>query len=175
MDKTINNKIKCNIIICGPAIGKTYLAEHDSKFVDIDGMKADYKYNLYHLSKEEKEKGKSNRGQIINYDSTKYAIELLKKTIHEDRIALLSYNEKIIEFILENKYEYCLVYADKTLFKEYAERMKNRGNNDLFIEKMTNKKSWNEFYQQNINDKNPTYKIKLKPGQYLSDIKDLFV
>ena len=53
--------------------------------------------------------------------------------------------------------------------------MKNRGNNDLFIEKMTNKKSWNEFYQQNINDKNPTYKIKLKSGQYLSDIKDLFM
>ena len=38
-------KYKCNIIVCGPAIGKTYLAEHDSRFVDIDGMKADYKYD----------------------------------------------------------------------------------------------------------------------------------
>ena len=178
MDKIIDildRKIKCNIIICGPAIGKTYLSEHNSRFVDIDGMKADYKYNLYNLSKEEKEKGKLNRGQIINYDSTKYAIELLKKTISEDRIALLSYNEKIIEFILENKYEYCLVFADINLQNEYAQRMKKRGNNSQFIEQMTNKKSWDEFYVKNINDNNPTYKIKLKSGQYLSDIKDLFV
>lgn len=41
-----DSKIRCNIIVCGPAIGKTYLAEHDSRFVDVDGMKADYKYNL---------------------------------------------------------------------------------------------------------------------------------
>lgn len=168
-------KIKCNIIVCGPAIGKTYLAEQDSRFVDIDGMKADYKYNLYNFTKEEKEKGKLNRGEIVNHDSSKYAIELLKKTISEDRIALLSYNAKIIEFIIENKYEYCLVFADKDLFKEYAERMKIRGNNSIFIEKMTNQKSWNEFYEENINDKNSTYKIKLNSGQYLSDIKGLFV
>ena len=94
-------KIKCNIIVCGPAIGKTYLAVHDSKFVDIDGMKADYKYNLYNVSQEEKEKRKLNRGKIVNFDSSKYAIELLKKTISENRIALLSYNEKIIDFIIE--------------------------------------------------------------------------
>lgn len=178
MDKIIDvldEKIKCNIIVCGPAIGKTYLSEQDSKFVDIDGMKADYKYNLYNVSKDEKEKGKLDRGEIINHDSSKYAIELLKKTISEGRIALLSYNKKIIEFILENKYEYCLVFADKSLQNEYAQRMKKRGNNSLFIEQMTNQKNWEEFYEKNINDKNPTYKIKLKSGQYLSDIKDLFV
>ena len=168
-------KIKCNIIVCGPAIGKTYLAERDSRFVDIDGMKADYKYNLYNLSKEEKEKGKLNRGKIVNKDSTKYAIELLKKKISENHIVLLSYNTKIIDFLKENKYDYCLVYADKTLLEEYAERMKKRGNNSIFIEKMTNQKSWDEFYKKNINDKYPSYKIKLKSGQYLSDIKDLFI
>jgi len=168
-------KIKCNIIVCGPAIGKTYLAEKDSKFVDIDGMKADYKYNLYNLTLEEKEKGKLNRGEVVNSDSSKYAIELLKKTISENRIALLSYHKKIIDFIVENKYEYCLVYANKSLLYEYADRMKKRGNNSIFIEKMTNKKTWDEFYEKNINDKTPTYKIELMLGQYLSDIKDMFL
>lgn len=172
---SLNKKINCNIIVCGPAIGKTYLAEQDSRFVDVDGMKADYKYNLYDLPIEEKEKGKLNRGETVKHDSTKYAIELLKKTINENRIALLSYHEKIIEFILENKYDYCLVYADKNLKNEYAQRMKKRGNNDLFIEQMTNQESWDDFYNKNINDKNPTYKIELKEGQYLSDIKDLFI
>jgi len=171
----VDKKIKCNIIICGPAIGKTYLSEKDSRFVDVDGMKADYKYNLYNFSKEEKEKSKLDRGEIINYDSSKYAIELLKKTISENRIALLSYNKKILDFILENKYEYCLVFADKNLKNEYAQRMKKRGNNQVFIEQMTNQKNWDEFYEKNLNDKNPTYKIKLNSKQYLSDIKELFL
>ena len=82
-------KIKCNIIVCGPATGKTYLAEQDSRFVDVDGMKADYKYNLYGLSKEEKEKGKLNRGETVNTDSSKYAMDLLNKTIKEGKVTLL--------------------------------------------------------------------------------------
>ena len=170
-----SRKIKCNIIVCGPATGKTYLAEHDKRFVDIDGMKADYKYNLYNLPLEEKEKSKLNRGEVIKHDSSKYAIELLKETINSNRIALLSYNTKVIDFIIENKYEYCLIFADKTLLEEYKTRMKNRGNNQAFIEQMTNQANWDGFYEQNILDKKPTYKIELKSGQYLSDIKDLFL
>ena len=46
------------MIVCGPAVGKTYLAERDKRFIDLDGMKAEYKYGLYSLSNEEKEKGK---------------------------------------------------------------------------------------------------------------------
>jgi len=168
-------KIKCNIIVCGPAIGKTYLAKTDSRFVDIDGMKADYKYNLYNIPLIEKEKTKLDRGQVVNYDSSKYAIELLEKTISENKVALLSYNPKIIGYIIENNYEYCLVFADKNLLEEYKERMITRGNNTKFIDQMTNPNNWNEFYEKNINDTKPTYKIKLKSKQYLTDIKDLFI
>ena len=99
----------------------------------------------------------------------------MKKTINDNKIALLSYNKKVIEFVIENKIEYCLVYADKELCNEYAERMKKRGNNSKFIEQMTNKKAWEQFYNDNVNDENPTYKVKLESGQYLSDIKDAFV
>lgn len=168
-------KIKCNIIVCGPAIGKTYLANKDNRFVDVDAMKADYKYNLYNLSIEEKERGKLNRGEVVKKDSSKYAIELLKKVISENRIALLSYNKKVIDFIIENKYEYCLVFVDKELRNEYVGRMKKRGNNLKFIEKTTNEEEWNQLYEKSINDKNATYKIKLKSGEYLSDIKDMFI
>lgn len=168
-------KIKCNIIVCGPATGKTYLADQDSRFVDVDGMKADYKYNLYGLSKEEKKKGKLNRGETVNTDSSKYAMDLLNKTIKEGKVALLSYNKKIINYIIENKYEYCLVYANKNLGDEYAKRMRDRGNSDLFVEQMTNKNEWEDFYERNVADPNPTYKIELNEGQYLSDIKEVFI
>ena len=169
-------KIKCNIIVCGPAIGKSYLAEHDNRFIDIDEMKADYKYNLYGVSREEKEKTKLNRGETINSNSSKYAIELLGKTIANNQVALISYaSKKIMSFIIDNGYEFCLVYANKNLREEYAERMKNRGNSTIFIEKMTNQEHWDEFYDESVNDKNAKYKIELKSGQYLSEIKDLFI
>ena len=40
----MEKSIKCNVIVCGPAIGKTYLAKHDKRFIDLDDMKATYKY-----------------------------------------------------------------------------------------------------------------------------------
>ena len=40
---------------------------------------------------------------------------------------------------------------------------------------MTNQEHWDQFYDENVNDKNAKYKIELKSGQYLSDIKDLFL
>jgi len=168
-------KIKCRVIVCGPAVGKTYLAKHDDKFVDIDGIKADYKYNLYDVSEKEKERGKLNRGKVHKTDSSQYAIKLLLDTFNNKKIALLSYHEKLINFLIENEIEYCLVYADKCLRKEYAERMRKRGNTENFIEQMTSENAWNNFYEENEFDNKPKYKIKLKKGQYLSDIKDLFI
>ena len=55
------------------------------------------------------------------------------------------------------------------------ERMKKRGNNDIFIKKMTETKEWKRFYEENRNDIRPKYKIELNSGQYLSDIKNIFL
>ena len=53
--------------------------------------------------------------------------------------------------------------------------MKKRGNNDVFIERMTEEKLWKKFYEENRNDTRPKYKIELNNGQYLSDIKNIFL
>ncbi|MDD3341010.1 MAG: hypothetical protein PHN72_02255 [Bacilli bacterium] len=168
-------KIDCNVIVCGPAIGKTYLAKTDKRFIDLDGIKADYKYNLGNMSTIEKESGKLNRGSIVHHDSTKYAIQILQEKINQDYIILLTYKGGLLKYVMDNKISYCLVYADKDLCTEYANRMKNRGNSSPFIEEMTNEEAWNQFYLNNEMDQNPSYKVKLKKGQYLSDIKNLFV
>ena len=168
------SKYDCKIILCGPATGKTFLANHDNRFVDIDGMRAKYKYNIENLSYEEFEKGKSNRGIVVNNDSMNYSIKLLKNTINSGKVALISYHKELLEYIINNKIDYCLVYADISLRKEYIKRMKNRGNNEKFIDDMTNENSWKKFYKANENDTKPKYKVKLKKGQYISDIADLF-
>ena len=167
-------KYKCSVILCGPAVGKTYLANHDSRFVDIDQEKSKYKYGLDNCSIEELEKGKSNRGKVINTDSNKYAIELLEKTINSGKIALISYQEEILNDVINNKIKYCLVYANINLREEYISRMKKRGNEDTFINDMTNEEAWISFYEKNKNDLKPTYKIELKEKEYLSDIIEYF-
>jgi hypothetical protein len=66
------------------------------------------------------------------------------------------------------------VYADINSRDEYIRRMRDRGNNDTFVDAMTNKEAWEDFFNRNENDTRPKYKIKLKKEQYISDIKDYF-
>ena len=40
------NKKLFDIIVCGPAVGKTFLSKIDSRFIDLDQMKAKYKYDI---------------------------------------------------------------------------------------------------------------------------------
>ena len=171
-----SSKFKCNVIVCGAAIGKTYLAEHDKRFIDLDDMKATYKYGLSKASRKEKERGKLDRGEIVNNDSTKYAIKILEEEIKNDSIILISSaNKKLLKYLIDNKINYCLVYANINDKQEYIKRMKNRGNNDIFIEKLTETEAWKNQYEENIKDLRPKYKIELKKGQYLSDIKSVFL
>ena len=161
-----------DIIICGPAVGKTYLSKIDSRFIDLDQMKAQYKYNI--INEEDFEKNKLNRGKIINNDSFEYSINILENEIKNDKIVLLSFNKEILDYVIKNKLKYCLVYPSINCRKEYINRMKKRGNSDKFIEEMTNEKIWNYYYDRNKNDIKPNFKIELREGEYLSDIISKF-
>lgn len=168
-------KINCNFIVCGPAVGKTYLAEHDSRFIDLDEIKSTYKYGLDKMSREEKESGKANRGKAVNFDSYEYIIKIINEININQKIGMLSFNEKILKYLSDNNISYCLVYPSKDARLDYINRMKKRGNIDIFIEEMTNINSWEEFYNKNVTDNRAKYKIKLEKGKYLSDIKGYFV
>ena len=168
-------KYNCSVIMAGPATGKTFLAEHDPQFVDIDGERAKYKYNLYSKSTEEIEKGKSNRGKVIRNDTKEYSIQLLEETIQSGRIALVSYQEEMLEYLLSHHIDYCLVYADISAREEYKKRMIQRGNPKAFVEQMTEEEAWNQFFEKDKEDNRPKYKILLKENQYLSDIKNDFI
>ena len=165
------NKI-CSVVLCGPALGKTYLSNTDSRFIDLDGMKAKYKYGI--IDEIDFEKNKLNRGKVIHQDSLEYALDILKKEILNDKIVLLSFNKQLLEYLWDNNIDYFLVYPNINSRDEYVNRMKKRGNNEKFIEAMTNVKDWNLFYSRNKNVTKPSYKIQLDEGQYLSDIKNKF-
>lgn len=168
-------KINCNVIVCGPCCGKTFLAKNDRRFIDLDELKGRYKYGLDNVSDEEYEYGKLNRGKVVNNDSSNYAINILKQEIKNNNIVLLSYNKKLIKFIQDSKINYCLIYASLDSREEYIKRMQKRNNCEAFINEMASKGAWKKYYDENINDKRPKYKIELKKGKYLSDIKNYFI
>ena len=162
-----------SVVLCGPAVGKTYLSNNDSRFIDLDEMKAKYKYNI----KDDNinfEKNKLNRGKVVHEDSLDYAINILNDGIKSERIVLISYNKEILDYVINNEIQYCLVFPSLNSREEYIYRMRKRGNNEKFIEAMTNEKDWNSFYERNRNDMKPMNKIELKKGEYLPDIKDKF-
>lgn len=170
-----NTYYDCNIIVSGPATGKTYLSEHDNRFIDIDELKMIYKYGLQNATREEKERRKLNSEKAVKENATQYAINLLEDEIRKGNIVLVSVgSKKILKHIVENKMRYCLVYAGTDVVDEYIQRMEDRGNSTEFIERLTSKESWEATYLCCKNDSHATYKIELESGQYLSDIKELF-
>ena len=52
---------KIRVFVCVPAVGKTYLTNMDSRFVDMDNVKCSYKYGLENATDQEKEENPRSR------------------------------------------------------------------------------------------------------------------
>lgn len=166
------NKLKfedIRVFVCVPAVGKTYLCKTDNRFVDLDELKARYKYANENLPEREIERLKGNRGEAKRKDSTEYIktklFDLLNST---NKILLFAPNTAIVNMINENNIPYCLVFHSKDCTKEIEQRMRDRGNQENFIRAMID--PIDEFYESSIKDTRPCLKIELHSGEYLSDI-----
>ena len=168
-------KINCNLIVAGPATGKTYLASNDKRFVDLDGIRAAYKYGFSSISELEFERSKGARGDVVNKDSLQYIIRLIDEVIKDKKVGLLSYHEDILEYVWKRNIPYCLVQASLDSREEYVERMEKRGNSLDFIKSMTDEDIWKSFYRKDVLDNRATYKIELGKNKYLFDIRDYFL
>lgn len=157
------------VFVCVPAVGKTYLCNHDDKFVDMDELKARYKYAQESASEKEIEWLKGNRGEAVRGHSTEFikqrTLDFLANT---DKILLFAPNPQIVDMLYKNNVPYCLIYHSKDCVKEIEERMRNRGNQENFIRKMVD--PIDEFYAENTQDERPCMKIELYGGEYLADV-----
>lgn len=160
---------ECRVFVCVPAVGKSYLAENDDRFVDMDMMKARYKYAQENFSAKEIEFAKGNRGKAVRGNSIEYiknqTAKLLKET---DKILLFAPNPDVVAKLCEMGVEYCLVFHSKDCLDEIEQRMRDRGNQENFIRAMID--PIDEFYAASISDTRPALKIELHRGEYLSDV-----
>lgn len=160
---------ECRVFVCVPGVGKTYLTEKDDKFVDMDEMKARYKYAQEGCSTREIEWLKGNRGKAVRGNSVEYIKNQTEKFLKEtDKILLYAPNPDIVDMLFSLGIKYCLVFHSKDCVDEIEQRMRDRGNQENFIRAMID--PIDQFYAASINDTRPTFKVELHRGEYLSDI-----
>ena len=156
------------VFVCVPGVGKSYLAEMDDRFVDMDDLKARYKYAMENVSTKEMEWKKGNRGEPVRHKSTEYIQDLTRKYLKEtDKILLYAPNPLIVDMIYKENIPYCLVYHSKDCVEEIRERMRARGNQENFINSMLD--PIDSFYEASVTDTRPAFKIELFKGEFLSD------
>ena len=156
------------VFVCVPGVGKTYLSKTNDRFIDLDDMKARYKYAYKNVSDFEFEQLKGNRGEVIREDSKDYVEKQLKHYLENtNKILLFAPNPQIVDMIYKNNIPYCLVFHSKDCLEEIRERMRTRGNKENFINSMLDKIDM--FYKASQEDTRPALKIELFQGEYLSD------
>ena len=80
---------------------------------------------------------------------------------------MVSSHKEVRDALVENGIEFTLVYPDKSIKDEYIQRYIDRGSPDSFINLLT--KNW-ELWIDELDNQIGCDKIKLKEGEYLSDV-----
>jgi len=155
------------VFVCAPSIGKSYLASIDDRFVDLDEEKTIYKYGYdKDISRLKIEELKGNHGKAKNNDSMQYIKDRFLEELKGNKIILLA--PYFLDILEEYNVPYCLIYASLKAKSKLVERMKNRGNQNNFIERIMD--SYDEFCKKIKLDNRSIFKISWDGEGYLSDI-----
>ena len=137
------------IISAFPGVGKSYFYQNTNmKVLDSDSSKYSWKNGLR------------------NPDFPNNYMIHIKENLSVD-IILVSSHEVVRNALINEGLEYTLVFPQKELKEEYINRFKKRGSPESFIDLLS--KNWNNWISE-LEEQQGCYKIKLKQGQYLSDI-----
>lgn len=96
-------------------------------------------------------------------------IQHIKKANETDviTVVLISSHDVVRDALLNEGIYYNLVYPEQSLKDEYIQRYKDRGSNEAFIKLVED--NWDKWMEEMDNQPNCN-KIRLKTGQYLSDV-----
>jgi len=169
------------LILAGSGTGKTYAAEHYKNLADIDTIDYMFKYNKKRYGELSSEELKNLvNGWIANPDeypkgSVKKkgftgAVNLyfgIKKAMKEN-IALIPLIPETFKGLPSafKKARIILVFPEKEIFDEYAERFRARGNDENFIK--VREKDHHAVWEL-LETEHGIETIILKKGEYLTD------
>ncbi len=153
------------IIISGFAgIGKTTLQKNNPSVIDLES--SDYKWiyqdeNTESMDKEMR-KGVTNRVKNPLWPLN-YVKDIIEKS-NEYEIVLISQDKDKRDCLKENNCEYYVCFPKKECKQDFINRYKSRGNNEKFIELVS--QNFDDWIDALMDEKN---KIIMEPGEYLED------
>jgi hypothetical protein len=140
--------MKTKVYSAFPGVGKTtYFNTTEKSVLDSDSSKFD------------------KRKFPTNY------IEHIERNMKDQKIdkILVSSHKDVRDALVNKKIPFVLVYPDRTIKDKYIQRYKDRGNNNAFVDLLD--KNWDNWMDE-MDNQEGCYKVKLGPGQYLSDVID---
>ena len=119
---------------------------------------------------------RENRDKIVlDSDSSKFDksdfpanyIQHIKENRGKVDVIMVSSHKEVRDALVENGIAFTLVYPDISIKDEYIQRYIDRGSPESFINLLT--KNW-ELWIDELDNQIGCHKIKLKEGEYLSDV-----
>lgn len=160
---------KIRIFCATPAAGKSWLADHDSRFVDIDALESKYKHAKdLDISAQAIQKEFQGKGiKVIREDHRSWIIDQIPKILDSGKIILSANHKHILDFLSENKIPFAFVDYDPKYKYIYRKRMEERGNDDNFINRMLEHRE--ESHRKHKEDPSSYGMIELVGDEYISD------
>lgn len=149
------------MIISGfPGVGKTEYFKHQEEHgrICLDSDSSEFSWIKDENGNNTKERNPEFPNNYIKH---------IKDSIDKVDIIFVSSHDVVRKALEEEKVYYILVYPEIEAKEEYINRYKKRGNNDGFINFISN--SWESFIKDMDKETFP-YKIKLKENQYISSL-----
>lgn len=147
-------------IYCYTATGKSTLGRKFANVIDMESTKFKYGEQI------ENEKSKGTK-RTVNSDYPNNYFKALEEV--KDKYDYILISDSVCnEWLAKNNIEYWQVYPNINLKEEYLLRMKNRGNNQSFIEYQ--RMMWEEWVEGCAQDEFASKHIELQTGQYLEDV-----
>lgn len=167
-DNELEKLKNANIFLCSCATGKTWLAKHDARFVDIDMEEAIYKYDLdQHISYDDFTK-KQGHSVVVRTDSGSYIHARLLEHLANGKIILSASHRHIYEFLHSENLPYVYIQYSEKEIPAFSERMRKRGNTEDFIDAMLGYRGVSTLKQKIMQD--ATVVIDIYGNEYLSDL-----
>ncbi len=152
------------IIISGfPGVGKTFCYKEDSPLI-LDSDSSLFSWQR----RSDGSIVKDDNGKDVRHpDFPNNYIAHIKENIGKAKVIFVSSHQEVRAALTQAQIPFTLVYPDRSLLDEYAERYKKRNSPPAFISLIRNK--WNDFLSD-LEKQEGCTKIVLQAGQYLSDV-----
>lgn len=158
--------MKTTIISAFPACGKSkYFDDWKKGYTYTKGLVLDSDSSEFSWVKDEN----GNNTKVRNPEFPMNYIQHIKDNIDKAEIIFVSSHKVVRDALKDNNIKYVLVYPENTekAKEEYLRRYKNRGNDEGFIQFITN--NWDNFIDEMEEETFP-YKYILDDWQYISSI-----